>query len=141
MLGENDEKWNDKTGKLEWPGLEGATSVAQSLAKLVPNPVFWTMPPDWYKDPRDWLTSKNHNDREWEFRGKDFSYIVMSEMKPGSVTIDNYKNDRIFEDDKFDFESQSWDARSAFSAFDELLAEFVSTRRSDEESDMSALFR
>lgn len=49
VVGENDEK----DGR--WPGREGARTTAQKLADQLNREVRWTLPPDGFKDVRDWF--------------------------------------------------------------------------------------
>jgi hypothetical protein len=50
VVGEQDRKKNGN-----WPGLEGASAVAATLANMLGRPVLWAMPPDGIKDVRQWV--------------------------------------------------------------------------------------
>lgn len=52
IVGENDEKTDGK-----WPGKIGAQRTANKLAKLLSRSVQVAMPPEGFKDAREWLTS------------------------------------------------------------------------------------
>lgn len=49
VVGENDQK----DGK--WPGRDGAETTAEKLADLLGREVRWTLPPDGFKDVREWF--------------------------------------------------------------------------------------
>lgn len=50
VVGENDQKTDGR-----WPGKDGARKVAQSLANLLDRDIRWVLPPEGFKDVRDWL--------------------------------------------------------------------------------------
>lgn len=49
VMGENDQK---PTG--QWPGKEGAISIAKQLSDRLQREIHWALPPDHAKDIRDW---------------------------------------------------------------------------------------
>lgn len=59
IVGENDERPDGS-----WPGKTGAQSVAQKLAQELNRPVRRTMPPDEFKDIRDYLAGRDVSDTE-----------------------------------------------------------------------------
>lgn len=65
VVGENDRK--DDNGS--WPGRDGAGSVARKLAADLCRPVGVALPPDGFKDVRDWLVAPDRADLPWPERG------------------------------------------------------------------------
>ena len=53
VVGENDRKPDGL-----WPGRDAARAVAEELARRIKRPVSWTMPPDDYKDVREWVSDR-----------------------------------------------------------------------------------
>jgi len=78
IVGENDRRFSEERNRWEWPGLAGAVSVARELQKLVKNEVHWTLPPEDYKDARDYMTSEYFDGRDWNERGKDVNEELLS---------------------------------------------------------------
>ena len=79
VVGENDERPSktDPT-KMEWPGKDGAESVAKKLAAKLNRCVAVAMPPEESKDTRDWLTHDNRGDASWVDRGKELRDTLMA---------------------------------------------------------------
>jgi hypothetical protein len=78
IVGENDRRFSEERNRWEWPGLAGAVSVARELQKLVRNEVHWALPPEDYKDVRDYMTSEYFDGRDWSERGKDVNEELLS---------------------------------------------------------------
>jgi len=57
VVGENDARERD--GAINWPGRDGAMSVAHALAQRWRRRVSWALPPEGTKDVREWLRSKS----------------------------------------------------------------------------------
>ena len=68
IVGENDRKPND-----DWPGRDGARSLAKILAEKLGRPVKWTMPPAEVKDVREWLTAEAREEAPWQQRGEELA--------------------------------------------------------------------
>ncbi len=69
VVGENDRKEGGP-----WPGRDGAVSLARKLSAYLRRPIPFAFPPDSLKDVRDWLTSPNRTQVEWEFRGLELRH-------------------------------------------------------------------
>jgi hypothetical protein len=69
VFGENDER--EKNGRKEWPGRDGAVKVANDLASLKERgiEVEVMMPPEGFKDAREFLTARTES---WDGRGRAF---------------------------------------------------------------------
>ena len=74
VVGDNDLK---PTG--EWPGLRGAESVAKQLGRSLPARVFVGMPPEGFKDCRDWLIARTE---PWPERGRILAETIRVSYKP-----------------------------------------------------------
>lgn len=70
IVGENDRKEQRKPdGSEDWPGKEGAESVAAELTRLLNRKIQVAFPPQDFKDARAWLTARTG---PWEDRGRAF---------------------------------------------------------------------
>jgi len=79
IIGENDRKDGG-----EWPGRDGALSVARELAARLRRPILWTLPPADAKDVRDWLTAESRAAVPWDHRGKE----LLEHLMGNSVVVD-----------------------------------------------------
>ena len=61
---------NDKKSDGSWPGRDGAQSLASQLATHLQRPIYWALPPEGYKDTREWLTSSDRGEMPWIERGQ-----------------------------------------------------------------------
>ena len=82
IVGENDRKPND-----DWPGRDGARSLAKILAEKLGRPVKWTLPPDDVKDVREWLTAEARGDTLWPQRGEELAALLMSNATPVKLPV------------------------------------------------------
>ena len=82
IVGENDRKSND-----DWPGRDGARSLAKILAEKLGRPVKWTLPPDDVKDVREWLTAEARGDTLWPQRGEKLAALLMSNATPEKLPV------------------------------------------------------
>lgn len=53
---------NDKKDDGQWPGRDGARTLAAALARELGGRVRWTMPPMGFKDVREWLIREVSHD-------------------------------------------------------------------------------
>ncbi|WP_162672465.1 toprim domain-containing protein [Gemmata massiliana] len=74
ILGDNDQK-----GDGQFPGRDGAVSVATKLATSLNRSVYWALTPDGVKDVRMWLT--NREGEAWPDRGR-----ALAERVAGGLT-------------------------------------------------------
>lgn len=73
VVGENDRV----PGRVpEWPGRDGALSVAANLAADIGRPVRVAMPPPPAKDVRAWLTDSSRSAHSWADRGADLCTLL-----------------------------------------------------------------
>lgn len=79
IVGENDQKPDG-----EWPGRDGAESLAKMLAQSLGKPVKWTMPPADTKDVRAWLIDKARGETPWPKRGEELACILVA----NAATVD-----------------------------------------------------
>lgn len=63
VVGENDEREAERNGKkiIIYPGRNGATLTAKTLAKRLGRQILWTMPPAGAKDTREYLQNDGHD--------------------------------------------------------------------------------
>lgn len=84
IVAENDTKENG-----QWPGREGAETVAKKLSNLLGRTILIAFPPKDFKDVRDWLTSDKLASVLWQNR----SEIVQTELMKNPQKIEKSKTD------------------------------------------------
>lgn len=77
VVGENDLKPNG-----DWPGKRGAETVARKLAHLLDRPVKVALPPENFKDVREWLTHPDVDFLSWSERGAKLSMLLIATAAP-----------------------------------------------------------
>jgi len=76
IVGENDQKPDG-----EWPGRDGAESLAKMLVDKFGKAVKWTMPPTEAKDVREWLTTPARGETPWSQRGEELASLLLANAK------------------------------------------------------------
>lgn len=71
VVGENDQKADGN-----WPGRAGAEYFATNLAGMLNRPVLWSLPPEGYKDSRQWMTSC-HGINAWSEKGGFYTEYLL----------------------------------------------------------------
>ncbi len=84
IVGENDRKPNG-----DWPGLDGAQSLAKLLAAKLDRPVKWTLPPENVKDVREWLTAEARGETPWPQRGEELAALLTASATPEEPPAEN----------------------------------------------------
>lgn len=111
IVGENDRRWKPDKGVFEWPGLVGAVRVAGEVAKQSKNEVFWTLPPQDYKDARDYLTCdyfERDGGTSWVLRGLDLNEELLSKSTAAAILPEGYKEYLDLLDKEIGFNDDRW---------------------------------
>ena len=110
IVGENDRRFKADKDRYEWPGLVGAVRVAGELAKLCSNEIYWSLPPEDYKDVRDYLTCSFFEETgdTWKHRGEDLGEELMSRSRIATILPEGYQQYADDLDKEIGFDNNRW---------------------------------
>lgn len=81
IVGERDAKPNGN-----WPGRDGAVSIARELARRLRRPIKWALPPIDSKDVRDWLTNPDRDESSWPARSGELAATLLATAEVNDPT-------------------------------------------------------